>query len=827
MGAMNRRATRFIFRSYTFEPQKKLLRFLYAFEFENEKPMELAEVIHLPKVPDVSAVPEGLLERILESVHLMLGVSYYKLFCPEKVSVPYELTREQAEFWTTVYWKGLGEFAFRNKLDQRKFAKFPSKKSARAEAFSFERRNRSLLGIGGGKDSIVAGELLKSAGKDFDAFLVETGKTSPIVDNVVKVMKVKRFELGRKLDPKVLRGIRGAYNGHIPISAVFAFLGVLSGILYDYRWVIVGNEHSSNFGNVHWNGEEVNHQWSKSLEFERMFQNYVRHFVTPDITYFSLLRPFYEIRIAKMFAGMKKYHGVFSSCNRNFKINKLAGQKLSRVRGGWCGECPKCAFTFTLLSAFLPRKDVLKVFGKDLYKNESLKPLFKDLLGEGKMKPFDCVGTFEEMRAAYQVMHVHGIEQGHLFETQQASIPAEFQLIGMQNVLLLGYGKEGQATHQFLKKKFPKIKVAVADQKEGKNYLEKQAGYDLVIKTPGIPKNKVTRPYTTASNLFFAGMRERGGLIIGVTGSKGKSTTASLLAHVLKTGGKKVELLGNIGKPMLLRLLKPAVKNEITVLELSSYQLDDIEFSPHISVVTNLFPEHMTYHGNVENYYSAKCNVVSFAKPKDFFVYNPRVPALKKWQTQAQKIPYTAKVPVKEKDIPLLGEHNLDNVRAAVTVAKLLGLSDSAIVKGVKSFKGLPHRLEHIGTFKKIHFYDDAISTTPESTIMALKALKNVDTIFLGGEDRGYDFKELEKMLRRVKVRNIVLFPDTGARMLKSRKGFTILETRSMKEAVKFAYAKTKPESVCLLSCASPSYSLWTNFEEKGDEFKKFVKQLA
>jgi UDP-N-acetylmuramoylalanine--D-glutamate ligase len=132
-----------------------------------------------------------------------------------------------------------------------------------------------------------------------------------------------------------------------------------------------------------------------------------------------------------------------------------------------------------------------------------------------------------------------------------------------------------------------------------------------------------------------------------------------------------------------------------------------------------------------------------------------------------------------------------------------------------------------VGRYKKIDFYDDAISTTPESTIMALKALKKVDTIFLGGEDRGYEFDELEKMLRKMKVRNIVLFPDTGLRMLKSRKGFTVLETRKMEDAVRFAYRVTAPGKICLLSTASPSYSLWTNFEEKGDSFQKWVRQLA
>ena len=196
-------------------------------------------------------------------------------------------------------------------------------------------------------------------------------------------------------------------------------------------------------------------------------------------------------------------------------------------------------------------------------------------------------------------------------------------------------------------------------------------------------------------------------------------------------------------------------------------------------------------------------------------------------EVKAEVLPFMKKLPFADGDIPLLGEHNRDNVRAAVTAVKRLGLSDAAIKKGIRSFKALPHRLELVGIFKGVTFYDDAISTTPDSTIMALKALKGVDTILLGGEDRGYNFKELEKTLRKMKVSNLVLFPDTGRRMLKSKKGFTVLETRSMKEAVRFAYAKTKPGKICLLSCASPSYSLCENFEEKGEEFQKWVKALS
>lgn len=812
---MKKVARSFIFKKTSFDPKKKQIELSYEISFKEGKPLKFTETVLLPKVP--KEVPKELLKKALEGVHLMLGISYYKLYCPSKVEIPYALSAEQAAFWTTVYQKGLGEFAFRNKLDPHDFAKFPSKKVATI-AVDFERQDRSLLGIGGGKDSIVAGELLKEAGFEFDAFLAETERRSPVVANVVKTMKVGSLTLERKLDPQVFAVHEDAYNGHVPISGVFAFLGLLAAILYDYRYVIVGNEHSSNFGNTKYKGMEINHQWSKSAEFESLLQEYTRRFITPSVTYFSLLRPFYEIRIVEMFVKYPKYFKVFTSCNRSFKVHKERGQTL------WCGECAKCVFVWTLLSAYLKKPELVKIFGKDLYADAALQPMFKDLMGKGSMKPFDCVGTFEEMQEAY-AMAWGNAKFPEVHRTVAApTVPMPFRLLGMKNVLILGYGKEGQVTHDFLKKKWPKLKVGIADASQRADYLSEQENYDCVIKTPGIPKTEVTRPHTTATNLFFA---QNKNFTVGVTGSKGKSTTSSLIAHLLKTGGKKVRLMGNIGKPMLSAALGPVKKDEIFVLEMSSYQLDDSAYSPNIAVVTNLFPEHMTYHGGLENYYEAKRNIIKWQKEEDAFIYNPKNARLKAWAKEArcEVVPFAAKLP--DAQIPLLGEHNVDNVRAAVTVARRLGVSEAAIKKGIQTFKALPHRLEFVGTHRGIHFYDDAISTTPESTIQALKALKKVDTIFLGGSDRGYDFKELEKALRSAKVRNLVLFPDTGARMLKSRNGFTILETRSMEAAVRFAYENTAPGKICVLSCASPSYSLWKNFEEKGDLFQALVKKLA
>ncbi|HCP08335.1 MAG TPA: UDP-N-acetylmuramoyl-L-alanine--D-glutamate ligase [Candidatus Moranbacteria bacterium] len=831
----------FEFTSYDLDIKKSRAVFNYRIEFTNQEALEFVEVISFPKPFLVKDVPIDLLENLLTSVHIMLGISYYKLYCPPKIRISTLLSEDQADFWNIVYRKGLGEFFYRNKIDPRNLIKFPFSKKVKPVVSKFSRKNRSLVGVGGGKDSIVAIEILKKQTADITALVIETQKKSSISSNVIAKMQLESLVIERHLDEKIFQSFEGAYNGHIPISAVFAFLGYFAAIIYDYSYVIVANEHSSNFGNVNYKGEEINHQWSKSSEFEMLFQEYTRKNICPDAIYFSLLRPFNEIRIVEMFTAYKKYASIFTSCNRSFRVHKDRPDRL------WCGECPKCAFMFIMLSAFLNKNEVVEIFQKNMYEDEKLLPLFLDILGYGKMKPFDCVGTFDEARAALfmakdkfgdcvvmrkvigRIKNPTELIDAVFKTNEAAAMPDKFKFLGIKNVLILGYGKEGIVTEKYLKKYFPNIKIGIADEKNGPSYLENQENYDLVVKTPGIPKKMVTIPYTTATNIFFSQVKN---VTIGVTGSKGKSTTASLIHSILKSAGKKVRLLGNIGSPMLEVLLQPIDQDEIFIIELSSYQLEDIKYSPQISVVLNLFPEHMNYHGNIEKYYVAKKNIIKFQNDWDHFVFNGKDKELKKWRgdANAKKIAFN-KIDLENIKISLLGRHNEDNVRAAVAVANILNIPKKEIREGVEKFQSLSHRLEFAGTFEGINFYDDAISTTPESTIAAIDALKNVDTIFLGGLDRGYDFLKLAIAINKSKIRNIVFFPDSGEKVEKalrknSKKKYLTFHTKNMEDAVNFAFKNTKVGGICLLSTASPSYSVWKNFEEKGGKFKEAVKKL-
>jgi len=264
------------------------------------------------------------------------------------------------------------------------------------------KKNKFLVGIGGGKDSIVAIEQLKKQKKEITGFILDAQTTPPNIQiEVSKTMEINYLTVKRQLDSQVF-DLRSTYNGHIPITAIYSFIALLLATIYDYSSIIIPNGKSANFGNVNYLGAEINHQWSKSEEFEKLFQEYVKQNITSNIDFSSNLRSYSEMEIAKMFSVHKKYFPIFSSCNRNYKINGNINQKR------WCGECAKCAFVFIILSAYLSKKEVVEIFNKNLLDDPKLIPLYQDLIGKGKMKPFDCVGTFEESIEAFEMIKNNG-----------------------------------------------------------------------------------------------------------------------------------------------------------------------------------------------------------------------------------------------------------------------------------------------------------------------------------------------------------------------------------------------------------------------------------
>ena len=390
-----------------------------------------------------------------------------------------------------------------------------------------------------------------------------------------------------------------------------------------------------------------------------------------------------------------------------------------------------------------------------------------------------------------------------------------------KKILILGYGKEGKDTYKALKTLFPKKKIAISDQNKifqkgekiffDKDYLNNLNDFDVIIKTPGIPieKVKTKKIVTTQTELFFDNFK---GLIIGVTGTKGKGTVSSLIYHILKKAGLKVSLGGNIGRPVLEKLLKTK-GDDIFVYELSSHQLQTLKQSPQIAVFLNLYPDHLDYYRNKEEYFKAKENIFKYQNVNDSLIYNSKL----NLKTKAKKIAFD-KIN-KSFETNLKGEFNQLNIKAAFCVAKLFNIKDSIIKEAIKEFKGLEHRLEYVGKYKGIDFYDDSMSTIPEVTIKALEALIETDTLIFGGSDKGSDYSLLERKIKNIK-NIIILGKGTGDKIKREK-----IIVDSMKQAIELAFKVTK--KVCLLSPGSASFNLFSDYKERGDLFKKWVKHYG
>lgn len=367
-----------------------------------------------------------------------------------------------------------------------------------------------------------------------------------------------------------------------------------------------------------------------------------------------------------------------------------------------------------------------------------------------------------------------------------------------KSVLIVGYGREGKSVEVWLTKHYPHTKIVVSDSWHIPEKL-----FDTIIRSPGVSPYTLRLPghITSATNIFFSRVT---GVTIGITGTKGKSTTTSLIAHILSAHDKDVRLVGNIGKPMLDEL-DSSTKDTVFVIELSSHQLADIRYSPHVAVVLDIVPEHLDYYPDFETYKKAKENIFRFQKPGDHVIYS-----------DTSLVNYPTK---------LIG--NEKNISVAVRVARFMQVPEEVIQKRLATFTPLPHRLEFVGEYRGIRFYNDSLATIPEATIHALNALgPEVSTLIAGGYDRNLDFSMLRDFLTTHPVKTLLLFPDTGEKIGNNaiQKKFFV---HTMREAVTLAYKHTPKGKICLLSPASASYNLFKNYEDRGDQFKEWVKKLG
>ncbi|MBK7146068.1 MAG: endonuclease domain-containing protein [Xanthomonadales bacterium] len=355
---------------------------------------ELTETIRFADA--ALAIPTGreaAFATALRLLHLIAGISYYKAAVPPQIVVDgAPLDAALAALLDEIYLHGLGEFAHRNGLDLRGRIDFPHDTHVPHVAARVGLPRRTLVPIGGGKDSLVTVELLRAAHEPMTAAWV--GR-SPLIAACVERSGLPRLNIERQISPLLFEMNRnGAWNGHIPVTAINSAILVCAAILHGHDAIAFSNERSASSANLVHDGFAVNHQWSKSIDFERAFRSYVSTRVAADLDYFSVLRPLSELAVTRLFAPLTQYHDVFSSCNRNFRI--LGDKPAER----WCGQCPKCHFVFLALSPFLPKTRLVAIFGRNLLDDATLAADFDALLEVGAHKPFECVGEGRESRAA-------------------------------------------------------------------------------------------------------------------------------------------------------------------------------------------------------------------------------------------------------------------------------------------------------------------------------------------------------------------------------------------------------------------------------------------
>ena len=364
---------------------------VYAFD-EGE---ELIERVRFPDAPAVPEARQAAFDAALRLLHLVAGVSYYKAGVPPRIELAEgALDADTADLLDNLYLHGLAEFAYRNGLDLRGRIAFPRRVDAPASAPAsvLGLPARTLVPIGGGKDSLVAVEGIKQAGSD--AVAVWIGH-STLIASCAERTGLPTLNIQREIAPGLFELNRlGAWNGHIPVTAVNSAILALAAVLYGFDSIAFANERSASAATLEYEGQQVNHQWSKGYAFERMLADWLHSHVAADLHYFSLLRPYSELAVTRAFAKLTSYFDVFSSCNRNFKI--LGPRPADR----WCGQCPKCHFVFLALAPFLPKPRLLSIFGRNLLDDETQAAGFDALLEYQDHKPFECVGEGAEARAA-------------------------------------------------------------------------------------------------------------------------------------------------------------------------------------------------------------------------------------------------------------------------------------------------------------------------------------------------------------------------------------------------------------------------------------------
>lgn len=428
-------------------------------------------------------------------------------------------------------------------------------------------------------------------------------------------------------------------------------------------------------------------------------------------------------------------------------------------------------------------------------------------------------------------------------------------------VAIVGFGKEGQSTYRFIRKYLSKQKLVIVDGNEslldnnsylkdddnielvlGDHYLDNLEKYDVIIKSPGVRfkdidislfKDKITSQLGLVLDFYKNN-------IIGITGTKGKSTTTSLITKILKDQGIDAYLLGNIGIPIFDNIDKMNDKS-MMVIEMAALQLEFVKNSPHIGIILNLFEEHLDFFKDKNAYYLAKMNMFKYQDANDYSIYTSSNTTLNDYvrigDYKGNLIDIVKDLKIENDYIVsdnkklyntksernLIGSHNLSNIMFAIEVSKILDLDFLKVSDSINSFEPLEHRMEFVATINGVKYYNDSIATIPDATINCVNALKDVDTIIFGGMDRGIDYSKLIEFFNNSSIDNFICMPQTGYKIGKKIKNKNVYFIEDLKDAVSKAKEVTK--KICVMSPAASSYNAFKNFEEKGRAYKTYVKE--
>lgn len=819
-------------------------------------------------------VPAEVVDNLVFHLGLAELPSYWKAACSPHVEVRAgALSADQIAFWTWILTEGMGEFHYANRTPfaEPGFVTIVSAGPARNDVFTGSLEGGYVVPVGGGKDSLVTLDLLAQRDARVATLAINP---PPSTEAAVQIADVaERIVVNRRLDPRLLELNQvGFLNGHTPFGAVIAFLSALAAVMLGRRFIALSNESSSDYSPLLYGGRVINHQFGKSWALEEALHRYLARFVAADLHYFSLLRPFNELQIAQRFAELPQFHPVFRSCNRGRKTDT------------WCGRCSKCLSTFLVLAPFMGRTELSAMIGGDLLLAPECEPILASLLSEeGAERPFECVATPAEIRAAMELSGDGFVSRATLSAlTHRAAdhlVPAELYaiadaalrprvrpLLGRGRIGVLGLGREGTSVCRHLLTNSERLDLTIIDDdarvaarvpspmraSQSVRFVSKPpAGepwpdLDVLFKSPGARPDHPAiaalagRPALMTSNteLFF---EQHVGTRIGVTGTKGKSTTTSLIAHVLRAAGKDARLVGNIGEPCL-EGLAGADAETIFCIELSSFQLENLRSPLDIAVVLRVFGDHFDRHGDMAAYVAAKAAITRYQTRHHVVMYNadcPHATALAQLGV-ARRVAFDRARPALLGDAkgPLLGEFNNYNLWPAILIGRHFGISDAAIAAAIRTFRPLPGRLEEVANKDGVRFVCDIRSTAPEVTVAALDAHRengdDVHFLLLGGVDRQQDYRTLLPALERSAVRHILLLPPTGARIRALIEGSPLIERirlfepKSMEEAIRYVYQHAPAQSLCLMSTAAPSNGgLFSGPEDKARQFAECANRLG